>query len=223
MRTLVLKAVMSIFLVSALSPVFAVSDDPRCGRLSVRQGYGPHDYRERHSSTRGNLAVVEEYHFTPAMQRDALRGAKSNVWGNLDYTIMAFPNHSRALYLLGVYADKMRKYHKEYFKTLESKETYSPVMCYFKRAIKYAPDDPNVWNALGRLQITLKKPDQALKSFKQVVKLAPKSPAAHYNLGLAYFAAKEYPAAATSARKAYALGHKAQDLKRRLASKGHWK
>jgi len=198
-------------------------EDPRCERIDARQGYGPYDYRNRHGKTRENLGIVEEFHFGSKQQRAVLQGSTATfVWKDLDYTLRAFPNHAKALYLLGLYSYQMSRENPKFFQSLERRPDYSPAQCYFRRAMRFAPDDPNIWNTLGRLQTMQGSHAEAVKSFGKVVELAPRSAAAHYNLGLAYYAAGRYDESLAAAQKAYALGYRGQDLKRRLAAKGHW-
>ncbi len=220
-----LGCILMLFAASLPATAGAVetTTDPRCAQIDERVGYGPYDYRERHGKRRQNLGVVQKYHFTAKQQRDILRGRiDHNNWNELDYVLRAFPNHAPALYLLGLYEQKIAQEHKEYYETLKRREFYAPTACYFQRAMRFAPDDPNVWNTLGRLHTQAGRHDEAIKAFAQVVKMAPKSAAAHYNLGLALFAAGKYEEAADSAKKAYAFGYPRKDLAQRLASKGHW-
>lgn len=58
--------------------------------------YGPFDYNNG-EHRRGNLPVVERFHFTSKVQ--SLRGGNtsSTAGGDLSYTLKSFPNHHRAL------------------------------------------------------------------------------------------------------------------------------
>ncbi len=57
--------------------------------------YGPFDYNNLEHKEK-NLHVVESYHFTPEVQ--FLKKGKSGfLRDDLDYTLLAFPNHARSL------------------------------------------------------------------------------------------------------------------------------
>lgn len=202
------------------SPSVLAASDSRCARIDERVRYGPFDYRQGRTTLRQNLSIVEEYHFRPEMQREAMRGEGS--WFQMDYTLRAFPNHAPALFLIGIMEQKITNYKTEYLKKLQRRNDYSPAGCYFERAIRFAPDDPNVYNAYGRFLALSKFYDKAIEAFKTAVKLAPKVASAHYNLGLAYYAAGKFDESAKAARKAYSLGYKKPQLRTRLKRNGHW-
>jgi len=198
--------------------------DPRCARIDVGGLEGVSDYR---AATDQYRHVVEKAHFTAEYQRQALRGdpkaSNGGTWGNLAYTLRRFPNHPRALYMMGLFELQLEKLDAEEWRNLTLQPSYAPFTCYFARASRFAPDDPVVPNSLGILQHRAGKPEDALKSFQKAVELAPQSPEAHYNLGLSQFALEKYAESAASARRAYELGYPKQDLAIKLKRKGHWK
>lgn len=196
--------------------------DQRCARID--QGdTRPEDYR---TATEEYKHVVESFHFTAEIQREAMRGDSQRpirgTWSDLDYTLRRFPNHPRALYMMGIFELRLRKFNEEAWRKLTMEPEFLPSICYFERAARFAPDDAGVPNALGILLHRAGKPEEALKSFQKAVELAPEAPEAHYNLGLSQFALGRYQQAAISARRAYELGYQKQDLKIKLKRKGHW-
>ena len=66
------------------------------------------------------------------------------------------------------------------------------------------------------------KLDDAVKSYKRAVELAPNSVNAHYNLGLAYTDLKQYDQANLHAQKSYSLGVTLPGLRTRLEKVGKW-
>lgn len=218
---------MGAMLLVLLLPIQSVwaATDARCKGLVGRQGYGPFDYRIRTEENLANIKRVEDFHFDKSHRLAAMRGdpRASFVWQNLDYTILAFPNHHPALFLMAIWEVQMKKSHPQVLQGLGNDPEYVPALCYFERALRFAPGDQNVYNALARAMHRAGQYEEAIENFNKVIKLAPRSASAHYNLGLAYYSAERYEESATSARKAYALGYKRTELRTRLQRKGHWK
>lgn len=206
----------------SLGTVSQAAADPRCARIDARVGYGPYDYR---TAKPGSIAQVEQHHFTTEIRRNAMRGDSKGgaTWNNLDYTLRALPNHPGALFMLGTFELHMKTYNEDAWRAMGRRPEYAPFACYFQRAERFAPDDPNVHNTLGILLHRSGQPENALASFQKAVELAPESPEAHYNLGLSQFALGQFEQSAASARRAYELGYRKQDLKIKLQRKGHWR
>lgn len=67
------------------------------------QGFGPFDYTDPETARPGKygqsppLHLVEIAHFTPEVEH-LVRGKSGAIYGDLDYTLRAFPNHHRALW-----------------------------------------------------------------------------------------------------------------------------
>lgn len=78
---------------------------PPCGDLA--NAYGPFDYTNPEHRSK-NLGVVERFHFTLEVE-SLIRGKSSYIWGDLDYTLRAFPNHHRALYAFARYEIRERQ------------------------------------------------------------------------------------------------------------------
>ena len=63
----------------------------------------------------------------------------------------------------------------------------------------------------------------AIESYKKSLELNSGSANAHYNIGLAYVADKQYPLANEHAQKAYSMGMPFPALKTKLVAVGAWK
>lgn len=91
-----------IFNIFFSNPLYAA---PACG--SLENAYGPFDYTNP-DDFKNKLPLVEIAHFTPKVE--GLMGGKSGyLWGDLDYTLRAFPNHHRALYAFVRYEIRERE------------------------------------------------------------------------------------------------------------------
>lgn len=180
-----------------------------CGSLT--NGYGPYDYT---SSTDFNekLPIVEQAHFTPEVEA-LIAGNTGSLWGDLDYTLRAFPNHHRALYAMARYAlqpDRPRE------------PQYYSAECYFSRAMVFKPDDGMVRMIYGIFLHKQDKLSKAAEEYRKAVRLMPDSPEAHYNLGLLYADIGEYAKAREAAEQAYALDYPLEGLKNKLRDVGEW-
>lgn len=180
-----------------------------CGPLSGGH-YGPFDYRLRGTF---NLDVVERAHFTPEIEA-GIKGNTSYLGQDLNYTLRAVPNHPRALSTLVQLA--VRK------KTLKIDHMMYPVECYFDRALRFAPDDGTVKAIYGNYLHSVGRSNEALKMLQDAANLLPQDPTINYNLGLVYFARKDYAAAMRHARVAYDLGFPLPGLKNKLTKAGKW-
>jgi tetratricopeptide (TPR) repeat protein len=163
---------------------------------------------------RQGLAVVENFHFTPNVER-LVRGATGAVGADISYTLEHFPNHHRALAAMSRLAlrDKNRKPHGARY-TIE---------CYFDRALRYRPDDARVHALYGSYLLALGQTASALEQLEQAARLEPDNATAHYNLGLLYVKTKDYEKARASAQKAYSMGFPLPGLKKQLAAAGEWR
>lgn len=180
-----------------------------CGEIRGRH-YGPFDYRLR---TTFDLDVVERAHFTPEVEA-GIAGSTGYLGGDLSYTLVAVPNHPRALTTMGKVGvrDKSPKLRGAKY----------PVECYFDRAIRFTPDDPAVYAAYGVYLSSLGRSEEALKAFRKAVELAPDDATINYNAGLIYMRYKDYDKALFHARKAYEKGFPLPGLKNKLAALGKW-
>ncbi|MYM89521.1 tetratricopeptide repeat protein [Rugamonas sp. FT82W] len=163
---------------------------------------------------REGLTVVEQYHFTPEVER-LVRGASGSLGADIGYTLEHFPNHHRALAAMSKLAlrDKNRKPYGAHYS----------IDCYFDRALRFRPDDARVHALFGGYLLGLGQSDAALEQLKEAVRLEPGNATTHYNLGLLYFKRKDYEQARASARTAYGLGFPLPGLRNQLSAAGQWR
>ena len=209
--------------------------DGDCGRPGDSPGrFGPFDYRA--AGLDQERWLVESAHFTLYMEDMALYGFSSRqartggsgeeaagwslVGGNLDYTLYAFPNHSRALYAMAIWQERTKKEDPIGLQGALQGSRMLPAECYFQRAVGYTPDDPLVFHAYGAYLQKIGQLTKAADQYKRAIELNPNAPEPHYNLGLLYFQLGDYANASLHADRAYALGYPLPGLKRKLASVG---
>jgi tetratricopeptide (TPR) repeat protein len=177
--------------------------------------YGPYDYSNP-DHFENKLEVVEVFHFTPKVETLAGGESSATAAGDIDYTLLSFPNHHRALYAL--MRMKMTG-HDDWMRDAKM----PPPECYFQRAMQFSPDDHTVQLVFGVYLQQFGHADKAFEYFKRAEKLAPSDPEPPYNMGLYYFSKKNYKKSLEYAKKAYALNHPLPKLKNKLAKVGHWK
>jgi hypothetical protein len=178
-----------------------------CG--SLRNGYGPYDYR----TDKQQLAVVEAYHFSSAVEQ-LIRGMTGSIGSDLDYTLRASPNHHRALSALSRYGEKE--------KTDLVRGAQYTVECYFIRAVNFRPDDPTVRMLFAIYLKGQNRVPDAAKQLAYTETLADISGFTLFNLGLVYLDLGDPDAALRQAHKAMALGFTRPELKARLLAAGKW-
>ncbi len=194
---------------------------------SIVQAIGPFNYYIRDEHVSDMLANVERNHLSPEIitLQQSLTGS---IWGDLDYTLRAFPNHPVALNSMARLFREKNKYGHN-FSTVKRFELYSDMdpkrssaEYYLERAIEFAPDDAFAYMIYGvHLQKT-KKYEQAIEKYKAAESLQPNHPEVHYNLGLLYYELKQYEEARNHAIIAYDNGYPLPGLKNKLAKSGHW-
>src|SRR5690349_17127398 len=100
------------------------SAEGNCG--SLQNAYGPYDYTNS-SDVATRLPIVEINHFTPDVE-SLIKGITGPVPMELDYTLRAFPNHSRALWAMARYQLDHPWRVTDHFHSIE---------CYFARAMAF--------------------------------------------------------------------------------------
>jgi tetratricopeptide (TPR) repeat protein len=180
----------------------------QCGDLHTH--YGPFDYWV----DKNKLGIVESYHFTPEVE--SLRAGKSGfVGGDIDYTLVAFPNHPRALMAMIRLGDKER--------TDRVRGARYPVVCYLDRAVRFRPDDATVRMIYGTYLAKRKKSAEALEQLTAAEQSAGDDANLHYNLGLVYFDLGQFDNALKHAHAAYRMGFSLPGLKAKLVKAGKWR
>lgn len=190
---------------------------PLCGDLENH--YGPFDYNDPQADKK----IVERFHFTIKVE-NLIGGATSMTpLGDLNYTLRVFPNHHRALNAVSKYEIRKKQ------ESQNSGKFYNPeteggltAECYFDRAIRWRPNDPNVHLIYGIHLHRIGKLDQALAEYKISEKIQPNSADLQYNIGLLYFDKQQYAVAKEHAKKAYQLGYPLPGLRKKLAGVGQW-
>lgn len=180
-----------------------------CGDLQAGGAGG--DYTN--SEDKRNLRTVEEYHFTPNVEK-LISGSSGSVGADLSYTLLMFPNHHRALAAFGNLSLKD--------KTLKPMGAKYSVECFFDRAIRFRPNDGVVRMIYGNYLLKAGQTDKATEQLKEAVNLQPENPNINYNLGLLYAQKKDYEQAKIYAKKAYELGFPLPGLKNKLKEAGKW-
>ena len=176
-----------------------------CGSLA--NPYGPYDYRNQ----RDKIKAVEDYHFFPAVE--TMMRPTGGIFGDMDYTLRAAPNHHRALVALAGYSERTKA---------DTLGPYRSIDCYFDRAMRFAKDDPIVRMIYaGHLGRTNRRA-QAMAQLDYVVQIAGENAFTHYNAGLIYLEIKQYDKALQQAHVAMQLGLPRTELRDALKKAGKW-
>jgi tetratricopeptide (TPR) repeat protein len=179
-----------------------------CGPLT--NGYGPYDYRTQ----KKELQVVERFHFDRAIEQ--LQGRNNRALaGDINYTLRAFPNHTRALLSMDKLAQRMR--------TETPLEGSFTMECYYERAVRFRPDDGAAKVLFAHYLARKGKSKEAIQQLEEAEKILGQNANVHYNMGLAYLDMKDYDKALQHAHKAYQLGFPLPGLRKRLEKAGKWR
>jgi hypothetical protein len=190
----------------------------QCGSLEASTG--PFDYRtaryvtERGEYTRGLLRDVEINHFRPEIE-NLIRRGNAYFGDDLNYTLMVFPNHHRALVAmrrLGVLE-----------RTDKPKGAKYPVECYFERALRFAPDDHIARGLYANFLTDSGRREEAERHLDLAASEAAGNPLAQRNLGILYLVNGNLEKALAQAHLAEQLGADISALRKMLEEKGAWK
>jgi predicted Zn-dependent protease len=173
--------------------------------------YGPFDYR---TATKKQRDLVERFHFTQDVATLTKGASTTKIAGDISYTLLAFPNHPRALMAMSDLARRQ--------KTRKPAGSTYDVDCWFERAIRFRPDDPMVRYVLGISKLKDGVPVEAVKQLGIAEKALPNDAMVHYNLGLAYLDLDDYDKARDEAHRAYELGAQLPGLRNLLEKAGKW-
>lgn len=186
----------------------AAQEVPGCGSLS--NAYGPYDYRDP-VAKRDNLPIVEINHFTPQVEA-LVRGRSGSLFGDLRYTLRAFPNHHRALATLAKYALQGGAFPDD--------DPTLSLSCFFARAIAFAPDDAIVRLVVANHLFRTNDHEGAREQYETALRLAPHSPDINYSAGLFFLASGDLERARQCAAVAYGAGYPLDGLRKKLAEVG---
>lgn len=162
---------------------------------------------------RQGLAVVEKFHFTPAVEK-LQHGLSGTLGGDIGYTLEHFPNHPAAL------AAMARLSLRD--KTPRPDGAKYTLACFFERALGYQPRDAKVRVIYGAYLLAKNELDGALRQWQEASRLEPDNVTTLYNLGLLYVKKKDYAQARLYAGQAYERGFPLPGLKNKLIAAGQW-
>lgn len=155
------------------------------------------------------LATVEKHH--EQLGIDKLRTRfYAGAWDDFTFMLNYFPNHPRALILMGQVCERW----------LDPK---CNMTLYFDKAIRLTPENAGIYLTQGVYLQKRGKLAEAIESYKKALELNPNSANAHYNLGLAYVAQKNFDLANEHAQEAYSLGFTLPGLQKKLVDAKAWK
>lgn len=178
-----------------------------CGDLGSYVGAA--DYRfEKHK-----LPVVENRHFTPAIEALISGTTSSSVEGDLSYTLDKFPNHTRALVAVIRLAQRKKSLHPTGLR-------YS-VDCFFERALRFRSDDVVVRMLYANWLSDTDRRESGLSQLGRID--AGDNPITAYNVGLVYAQLGDYDKALDFAHKARFLGSTQEGLQQILHRAGRWR
>ena len=174
------------------------------------------DYRSNTAQALHWKKLVEGAHFTTSIRR-GIAGNTAHLMGDLTYTLNHFPNHPFAL---SVTAEYQRR--PGYVARRGTKRDYywTSINCFFRRALSFAPTDPQVYHVIGLHFHKLQQHQRAEVFYQQALRLKPPIIEAHYNLGLLYLDMQQPARALPHAEIAYRGGYPMPGLKNRLAEAG---
>lgn len=199
----------TIFVALPAVALAAAENEFLCGPLA--NAYGPFDYR---TATPDQRTLVEGAHFTREVET-LVRGTTSHQpGGDINYTLRAFPNHPRAL--KSMMDLEFRK------KADRPPGSRWPVWCYFDRAIRFTPEDPQVRMLYGLYLHKKGDVARAIAQLETARELAGDNANLHYNLGLAYFDLRDFDKSLAHAHRAYAMGFPLDGLRNKLKRAGKW-
>ena len=122
--------------------------------------FGPFDYLDR-NKFQGELFITEEYHLTEEILR-LQQATTTTAINDIQYTLMAWPNHHKALYA----AYTFRLLNRGEFR--RDINAPSPVECHLQRAMNFSPRDPVPYMIYGLLLHEWKHYQDALKAFGEI-------------------------------------------------------
>jgi len=188
-----------------------------CRGSDTTHWYGPFDYTIPDQKLK--LNVVNEYHFTPEVE-NLLRGRSSYLGEDLNYTLMAGPNHHRAL--LSIVKMKLELDQKVISFTDKSNLLPSPVECYFYRAMNFSKEDADTYAIFAYFLKKLNKLEEAKTYYEKALEFQPESKKISYSYSLLLIDLKQYDTALEFAKKAYQDKQAPPGLRNKLKSLGKW-
>ena len=182
-----------------------------CGNPFDNGTVGPWDYNDGEDRTNPQkIPIVEKFHLTRDVESLVRGSTGAYALNDLDYTLRAVPNHPRALNAVARYDVEKGGIPPD----------FRSAACWFNRAMRFRPEDGNVYLVYANWQSRKGGLNEALEAYQTAKKLLPRSIEVDYNLGLLYVRMGDYDKALECARVAYAGNYPLQGLRRKLAEKG---
>lgn len=179
------------------------------------KGYGPFDYSKRHEIRAYDLEIVEGAHFTPEVE-NLIKGKTSGTpWGDLDYTLKAWPNHHRALL-------SIIRYKLQIISKLRRNEPEVVPECYLQRAINFSPKDAASYSLYAYYLYKRGYLDRAEKFYQKAIELGSENIKFRYSYGLLLIDLKRYDDAKIQANYVYKQKNAPSGLKNKLIKLGYW-
>lgn len=215
MKSIVVSLILSLIIQTAnaaQNPPF-IGDDlsgkPCVGSSGV---YGPFDYTAKHKHTK-ELFLVESAHFTTEVE-SLVRGNTTTLpYGDIAYTLRAWPNHHRALNAISRYNLRLKR---------QKKTIKIPAECWFQRAISFSPSDATVYMLFGIYLHNSTRYKMAENNYNISLQFDPENIQTHYNFGLLLVDRRRYEEAKKHAQFVYANNYPLPGLKNKLADAGYW-
>lgn len=191
--------------------------DPDCQPLHRAGKHGPFDYR---AATVDEKVLVEGAHFDIHYQGYKLGKTKIKTGRSVietpaagfGYTLWAFPNHHLALTAIEDLGYR--------WKADRLPELPLRVHCYFKRAVKFVPDDGLVRALYGYYYARRGKAVDAKNHLVEALRLQPDGLNVLVYVANAYLELNQLDLAAEYARRAYAAGYPLPGLRQRIEKTG---
>jgi tetratricopeptide (TPR) repeat protein len=164
--------------------------------------FGPFDYYDLGNTPPSALGYVEVEHFGPVTEQRRHSGDYCWYYGDLDYTLRAFPNHPGALQAVATYLETRQPCDTNTVgRTRSSRSSPVDIMSqieggdwrrvtaegYFTRAISFRPNHMETHLLYARYLHRAKKYEEALKAMERAKSLAPDSETVNFELASLHF------------------------------------
>lgn len=115
--------------------------------------------------------LISDYYLEKAQVKEAAHEL-SDALAYLEKSLRAYPHNWKALFLSG--------------KLHQSMSSYASAVKYYKKAARYHPNYPLIWNNLGTASMQANMIEGAIAAFRRTIEIDEEYIGAHYNLGIAY-------------------------------------
>lgn len=173
---------------------------------------GPYDYLNMPANA-GMLRVVEENHFNRNVET-LVKGMSTTPMGDIDFTLLAFPNHHRALQSAMNFGIRHKRW--------PANSKGQPAECYLQRAMKFSPRDPVPFKLYGYYMHRKGRLETALKANQKAMSMQPADVMLQYNTALILVDLKRFDEAYALAKPLYEAGLTLPGLRNKLARAGVW-